>query len=80
MTKGQRTMAVAKIYPEPEKGGRGKKASVSKEFSGARVSQARTVLKYTPELAGGVLIGAGSLDEAYRVASGRATARSPTLG
>ncbi len=24
MTKGQRAMAVAKIYPDPEKGGRGK--------------------------------------------------------
>ncbi len=31
MTKGQRAMVVAMIYPEPEKGGRGKKATVSVE-------------------------------------------------
>ena len=31
MTKGQRAMAVAMIYPEPEKGGRGEKATVSVE-------------------------------------------------
>jgi hypothetical protein len=51
MTKGQQAMAVAKIYPEPEKGGRGKKGSVSEEFSGTRVSYARTVMRWAPELA-----------------------------
>ena len=51
-------MAVAMIYPEPEKGGRGKNSSVSKEFSGVYLSQARTVLKWAPELADAVPSGA----------------------
>ncbi len=32
MTKGQRAMAVAKIYPEPETGGRGQKSVKITEF------------------------------------------------
>ena len=55
MTKGQRAMAVAKIYPEPEKGGRGKKGAACGEFSGVptqRVSEARAVLQYAPDLPG----------------------------
>ncbi len=55
MTKGQRAMAVAKIYPEPEKGGRGKKLPANGEFSGVpsqRISEARTVLQYAPDPAG----------------------------
>ncbi len=47
-------MAVARIYPEPEKGGRGKKLTGTGEFSGIslqRVSEARTVLKHEPDLA-----------------------------
>jgi hypothetical protein len=45
------------LYPEPEKGGRGKKAQNSKEtlgFSMMRLSQARAVLAYSPELAAAV--------------------------
>lgn len=42
LTKGQQAMALAMIYPEPEKGGRGKNSSLSKGFSNARLSQART--------------------------------------
>jgi hypothetical protein len=59
MTKGQRAMAVAMIYPEPEKGGRGKKLNplISKEFNAGALSQARTVLKHTPECAKYVLSG-----------------------
>lgn len=70
MTKGQRAMAVAMIYPEPEKGGRGNKSSVSEEFSGTRVSMARTVLKWAPEMAEQVLAGF-ALDKAYETASER---------
>jgi hypothetical protein len=34
LNKGQQAMAVAKIYPEPEKGGRGKKNPLlNEEFS-----------------------------------------------
>jgi len=46
MTKGQRALAHARIFPDPEKGGRGKKSSLNEEFNGAYLSQARTVLKY----------------------------------
>jgi hypothetical protein len=50
MSKGQQAMALAMIYPEPEKAHRGKsseqaKLLLSKSFSGARLSQARTVLR-----------------------------------
>ncbi len=57
MTKGQRAMAVAMIYPKPEKGGRGKKSFVAKEFSQGGLSKARTVLQYAPDLADNVLSG-----------------------
>lgn len=73
MTKGQRAMAVAKIYPEPKKGGRGKKAV---EITGFGVDQsplshARTVLKHAPDLADNVLSGATGLDAAYQTARER---------
>ena len=57
MTKGQRAMAVAKIYPQAEKGGRGKKSITNIEFgvSLQYVSFARTVLQHAPDLAAGVL-------------------------
>ena len=57
-------MAVAKLYPEPEKGGRGKKNSLKiKEFNSGYVSQARTVLKHLPVVADAVLAGTTSLNE-----------------
>jgi hypothetical protein len=65
LTKGQRAMAVAKLYPEPEKGGRGKKASVPEGFSQGKVSEARTVLRWLPELADLVMAGTKPLNEAY---------------
>lgn len=71
MMRSQRAMAVATIYPETtEKGGRGKKGSATEQFQmhkGA-LSQARAVLRWAPELADGVLAGAGSLDDAYEEA------------
>ncbi len=54
MTKGKREMAVAMIYPETEKRGRGNKRSASGQFSGVptqRVSEARAVLAYSREIA-----------------------------
>jgi len=50
MTKGQRAMAVATIYPKPEKGGRGKKSVKITEsmFDASYLSHARTVLEYAP--------------------------------
>ncbi len=51
MRAAQRAMAVAMINPEAEKGGRGKKNSLAppKEFSSARLSQARLVFKNAPD-------------------------------
>ena len=50
MTKGQRVMVVAKIYPEPEKGKRTDllKNSTGLGFDKAYLSHARTVLEYAP--------------------------------
>ncbi len=79
MTKGQRAMAVAMIYPEPEKGGRGKKGAGSGEFSGLshqRISEARTVLRHEPDLASLVLNGSEKLDAAYTTAKSRRDASS----
>lgn len=48
LDKGQQAIAIAMLYPEPEKGGRGKTAQISKEtlgFSTMRLSQARTILR-----------------------------------
>ena len=71
-TKGQRAMCVAMMYPEGEKGGRGKKTiSEMKEFIeslGNNISKARTILKYTPEFIDPVRFGAKSLSEAYEEA------------
>ena len=44
-TKSQRAMRLAMICPEPEKGGRGKKSFVTKEFSEGALSKARTVTR-----------------------------------
>src|SRR4029079_18764487 len=77
LTKGQRAMALAMIYPKAEKGGRGKQTNVleTKEFSAARLSQARTVFRYGPEdLAPGVMAGK-SLDDAYADACKRRDAK-----
>ncbi len=61
MTKGQRAMAVAKIFPEPKRG-RGKKdpAKETEKVSYSRVKVARTVLQYAPDLADNVLNGSRS--------------------
>ena len=48
MTKGQRVMVVAKIYPEPERGGRGKTVRLPDGLSKQRISEARTVVQYAP--------------------------------
>ena len=77
LTKGQRAMAVAMIYPKPERG-RGKKdpAKGTEQVSYSRVKVARTVLQYAPDLADNVLSGAESLDAAYKTAGDRKTAAS----
>jgi hypothetical protein len=71
LTKGQQAMALAMMYPNPEKGGRGKnvearKAQVSWGFSAERVRQARSVFRHSQDLAQSVIKGSVSLDEALR--------------
>lgn len=67
LTKGQRAMAVAKLYPEPE---RLKRAGSSKnedlKIAPAYVSQARTVLRWLPEIADLVMAGSKPLNDAYQ--------------
>lgn len=78
LTKGQRAMALAMIYPEPEKGGRGHKKERVDEtstVSAKRLQLARTVLRYGAEdLAPGVMSGK-SLDDAYTEACKRRDAK-----
>ena len=70
MTKGQRAMAVAMIYP----GGSGKGANPKNlGLSAELIRQGRTVLEYAPDLAANVLSGAEPLDAAYKIASDRKT-------
>jgi hypothetical protein len=75
MGKGQRAMAVAMIYPEPERG-RGKKdpAKGVKVTSYSYIQHARTILEYAPDVAPNVLSGAASLQEAYEEARRRKAA------
>jgi hypothetical protein len=59
-------MAYAILFPNPEKGGRGKKTLYPvKGFSAARLSQARAVLDYSEPLALEVRDGGRTLNEAY---------------
>jgi ParB-like chromosome segregation protein Spo0J len=69
LTKGQQAAVYATIYPEGEKGGRGKKgkASESDGFSATRVKQARAVLKHSRELLKEVISGTKSLDDALEI-------------
>ena len=69
-------MAVAKIYPEPEKGGRGKisKAKTSAKIGGFSmdlVDKARTVLRDAPDLAAGILAGSPTLAAAAKIVQER---------
>ena len=81
MTKGQRAMAVAMIYPAPVKLKRGG-SSVTEHhgISKGKLSQARTVLKYSidGDLADGVLSGALKLDATYETARARKMEKSFT--
>ncbi len=72
LTKGQQAMALAFLYPEPEKGGRGKKSEAinsaeSAGFSARRLNEARSILRYSRELAECVLEGLVSFDKTLEV-------------
>ncbi|MCO5129388.1 MAG: ParB/RepB/Spo0J family partition protein [Xanthobacteraceae bacterium] len=75
MSSGQRAMATAMIYPEPERGGRGKKATETIGFSSQRLSYARTVLADSRSVAEQVLSGEVMLDDAYAGARARIRAK-----
>jgi ParB-like chromosome segregation protein Spo0J len=66
LTKGQRAMALAMIYPDGGKGGRGKKGNPAEtaDFSERRLRDARSVLRHSRALAEGVLANRISLDKA----------------
>jgi hypothetical protein len=71
LTKGQQAMALAMMYPEPEKGGRGKntearKAAETAGFSSRRLAEARAVLRHSRDLAESVIAGSLSLDDALK--------------
>jgi hypothetical protein len=68
MTKGQRAMAVAKIYPEPKWGRHSEFQNETGEFSKAHLSRARAILHYASDLADNVLAGSLSIDSAYEEA------------
>jgi hypothetical protein len=66
---GERAMALAMLYPEPEKTAPGKKTKVStlsdyKSVGATRLSQARAVNRFSPELAVSVRDGTIKLDAA----------------
>jgi hypothetical protein len=69
LTKGEKAMALAMLYPEPEKGGRGKHGAVKEakkvgRLSDERLRQARLILRHSPPLAIAVRDGVTKLDEA----------------
>jgi hypothetical protein len=72
LTKGQQAMVVAMLYPEPEKGGRGKKSEARNrpetgQFSKQRLSDARTILRHSRKVAESVMKGYITLDKALEV-------------
>lgn len=81
ITKGQQALAMAFIYPEPEKGGRGKTTITnSKEtlgFSPMRLSQARQIIRH-PDLVDMVKSGAMPFDSALTEARERAIVEQST--
>jgi len=57
MTVGQRAMAVAMIYPKAHPGKKTSSVSEEAKVSAVYLSQARTILTYTPDLPVSVLSG-----------------------
>jgi hypothetical protein len=81
LTKGQQAMALAFIYPEAEKGGRGHSKERVEEtsilYSTKRLQQARSILKHSRALAEDVLALRKAFDEALKtVADERAASQS----
>lgn len=73
LSKGQRAVATAMLYPDPatlKRIGSGS-LETKDQISGGYVSKARTILRWAPELADVVLAGAIGLDAAYETAKQR---------
>jgi len=70
LTRGQSAMRLAMLWPEPQPGKKTKGSattlSETNKVSTARISQARMVLRYSPELAIAVRDGVRSLDDAIK--------------
>jgi ParB-like chromosome segregation protein Spo0J len=68
ISKGQQAMALAMIYPEDSKGGRGKKnKEFNSGFSAKRLQQARSVLRFSRPLADEVISGTTPLNDAVEI-------------
>jgi hypothetical protein len=83
MTKGAIAMVAAMAYPEAARVGRGQKASAKEAFqmvSMQKLSEARSVLRYAPELAGQVIASGTSLNDAYKIATDRKMAAASSEG
>jgi hypothetical protein len=82
LKKGQQAMALAMIYPEPEKGGRGHKKErvdeTSMLFSSKRLQIARIVLRHSRALAEDVLADRKSLDAALDIVNNERERSSST--
>jgi hypothetical protein len=65
LSKGQQAMALAMIYPEGQKGK--KVVDLVNNFSRARLSQARAVLRYSVPLAQEVMSGNTALNDAVSI-------------
>jgi hypothetical protein len=68
LSKGQRAMAVAKVFPEPNTSGKKTTPSIFEGVHQGTLSQARTVLRLAPGLADDVLAGDLSLTDAHHKA------------
>jgi hypothetical protein len=71
LSKGQKAMLFAWRFPDGMPRGRGKKGLETQPFDKSRASQARTVLRFCPEIVDAVIEGATGLDEAYAEAQRR---------
>jgi hypothetical protein len=77
----ERAMAIAMLYPEPEKGGRGKKRFAKLEgFSHDRLSQARQVLRHSVELANAVRDHTITLDAALATVKAEQREKRKVIG
>lgn len=76
LTKGQQAMALAMIYPEPGKGGRGNRQSLAENarVSSTRLTQSRSILRHSRALAEDVLARRISFDEALETVEEERTA------